>query len=157
MPLPPSDEIQELCRRTLDDPARGAADILRISLAGEPERLFALLSRTLPDTPDPDLALIHLERYCRQSAPPVEMESFQALLALFGFSPYLAESLINDREYLPDLLRARRRGAWSAADYRDEIARWVRVSHAEPWVALRKFKRRCVLRIALRDLQRRQA
>jgi len=159
MPLPASEEVREFCRRTLDDPVRGAADILRIGLAGDTERVLGLLLRLLPDVPDPDLALVHLERYCRQSAPPADIVGFQILLALFGFSPYLAESLINDREYLPQLIRARRQGAWSLEDSRDELARWRRISHpdpSEPWDALRTFKRRALLRIALRDLQRRE-
>lgn len=155
MPLPPSEEIQEFCRRTLDDPSRGVADILRIDLSGDAERIHSLLTRLLPDVPDPDLALVHLERYCRHSAPPEDPESFHVLLDLFGFSPYLADSLINDREYLPVLLRARRQMTWTDAEYRDEIARWRRISHAEPWDALRTFKRRATLRIALRDLQKR--
>src|SRR6185369_15585730 len=114
-------------RRTLDDASRGAADIERILLSADADRGGALLGQILPDAPDPDLALIHLERYCRDGAPPADPETFQILITLFGFSPYLAESLINDRQYLPQLIRARRQGAWGVEEYRGELARWLRI------------------------------
>ena len=145
----------ELCRRTLDDASRGAADIERILLAADAERLETLLAQSLPDAPDPDLALIHLERYSREGALPSDPETFQILITLFGFSPYLAEALINDRPYLPQLVRARRQGASGVEGYRGELARWLRIHPGEEtWDALRTFKRRANMRIAARDLQR---
>src|SRR5678816_4558419 len=157
MPCPSAEEIQEFCRRTLDDPVRCAADMQRIAQAGDPEAILSHLTRLLPDAPDPDLALVHLERYSRARTPPTDAESFQILLTMFGFSPYLAESLIREGDYLPSLLRARRQGAWGIAEYRDDIARWLRIDHADAWDSLRTFKRRATLRIALRDLQRRES
>ncbi|HEY3175710.1 MAG TPA: bifunctional [glutamate--ammonia ligase]-adenylyl-L-tyrosine phosphorylase/[glutamate--ammonia-ligase] adenylyltransferase [Candidatus Polarisedimenticolia bacterium] len=155
MPAPLSEEILELCRRTLDDAARGIADIERIGLSGEGNRLGDFLARLLPEAPDPDLALVHLERYCRHNAPPRDLQSFEILLTLFGFSPYLGEALINDPGHLPHLARARSQGTWGVEEHRNELARWLRIAHTDdPWDALRVFKRRATLRIALRDLQR---
>ncbi len=113
------------------------------------------LVRLLPDVPDPDLAVANLDRYCRDGPPPQEIDALQMVLLLLGFSPYLADSLINDRSFLQELLRARRGGPWGVEDYRDDIARKVRTgTDSDPWTALRHYKRRAILRTALRDLRR---
>ncbi len=150
-----TEPIEEFCGRVLDDPVRGAADILRIGQSGDDAAIRAALVRLLPDMPDPDLALIHMERYCRQGAPPSDIESFHSLLVTFGYSPYLAESLIRDRGFLADLLRARRQGAWGVEEYRNEIAKWLRIRHgSDPWDVLRVAKRRATLCTTLKDLLR---
>src|SRR5262245_26290563 len=156
MPQTPRDELLTVCRRVLDDPVRGEADVSRIAVEAGSQRLLRHLAQFLPDLPDPDLALIHLERYCRDAEPPEDPETLSVLLVLLGFSPYLAESLLNDPGYLPELLRLRRQEPWNVDQYREALARWRRIAHVEdPWDALRTFKRRATLRIALRDLQRR--
>jgi len=155
--MPPSqEEVRAFCRQTLEDPERGYADLERIARGADMERLFPRLASLLPDLPDPDLALIHVERWSRDEAPPADPEAFQSLLVLLGYSPYLAESILTDRTALADLLRPRARAAWDAERYRDELARWLRVhSQEDVWEALRRFKRRINLRIGLLDLQRR--
>ena len=155
--MPPSpDDLRAFCRRALEDPERGLSDLERIARSADMDRLFPLLDSQLPDLPDPDLALIHLERWCREEPPPADLDAFHALLVLSGYSPYLAESILADRGALAELTRARARTGWDAARYRDELARWLRIfSQEDPWEALRRFKRRINLRIGLMDLQRR--
>jgi [glutamine synthetase] adenylyltransferase / [glutamine synthetase]-adenylyl-L-tyrosine phosphorylase len=156
MPTTARDELLAVCRRVLIDPARGEADVTRIAASGASDDLLRRVARVLPDLPDPDLALIHLERYCREAPPPGDPDTLTALMTLLGFSPYLAEAILNDSGYLPELLRAQRQDAWGVAEYRDAVARWRRIMRSEdPWDALRSYKRRVNLRIALRDLQRR--
>ncbi|MFQ5701725.1 MAG: bifunctional [glutamate--ammonia ligase]-adenylyl-L-tyrosine phosphorylase/[glutamate--ammonia-ligase] adenylyltransferase, partial [Acidobacteriota bacterium] len=148
-------EVLRLCRRVLDDPDRGAEDIRRIGARGNPRRLASLLVSLLPDVPDPDLALIHLERYSRDCSVPEDPEELDTLLTLFGFSEYLAESLINDRGQLPRLVRARRQGTWGAEQFGNDLARLRGAFHAwDFWDLLRRFKRRANLRIGLKDLHR---
>jgi len=155
MSRPPVDELLGVCREVLDDPARGAADVERIIASGGDAKLCPPLARLLPDVPDPDLALVHLERHAREARLPADPESLSVLLTVFGFSPYLAESLLTDTGYLSELLRSRRQGIWGVEEYRTALARWLRIAHRDdPWAALRAFKRRTTLRIALRDLQR---
>ncbi|HKY31072.1 MAG TPA: bifunctional [glutamate--ammonia ligase]-adenylyl-L-tyrosine phosphorylase/[glutamate--ammonia-ligase] adenylyltransferase [Candidatus Polarisedimenticolia bacterium] len=150
------EEVSALIRRMLEDPARGEADLTRIAPSSGGDSFFRLLARLLPEIPDPDLALVHLERYCREGPLPADPESLDTLLTLLGFSPYLAESIINDRGFLPELIRHRRAGPWGPDEYRGALARWMRIARPEdPWDALRTFKRRTNLRIGLRDLQRR--
>ena len=140
--MPPSpDDLRAFCRRELEDPERGLADLERIARSADMDRLFPLLASQLPDLPDPDLALIHLERWCREEPPPADPDALHALLVLSGYSPYLAESILADRAALAELTRARARQGWDAARYRDELARWLRIlSQEDPWEALRRFK-----------------
>jgi glutamate-ammonia-ligase adenylyltransferase len=158
MPTTAREELAGVCRRLLHDPARGEAGIARIAASGAPDDLLRQVARLLPDLPDPDLALIHLERWCRDGPLPSGPAALAALMTLLGFSPYLAEGILNDRAWLPELVRAQRQDSWGAAEYRDAAARWGRLARAaDPWDALRSFKRRVNLRVALRDLQRRDA
>src|SRR5512132_2899510 len=110
------EELLAVCRRVLHDPARGEADVTRIAASGASDDLLRGVARLLPDLPDPDLALIHLERYCREALPPGDADTLSALLTLLGFSPYLAEAILNDRGYLPELLRAQRQDAWGVPE-----------------------------------------
>ena len=153
MSSPSLEGIARLLRGILDDPDRGMADLGRMGLLESRHPALGLLMQLLPDAPDPDLALVHLERFSREAPIPREAEALQILVTLFGFSPYLAESLIRDPGLLSDLARVRRQGTWGVEEYRNDIARWRRISHSEdPWDALRTFKRRATLRIALKDL-----
>ncbi|HET6372811.1 MAG TPA: bifunctional [glutamate--ammonia ligase]-adenylyl-L-tyrosine phosphorylase/[glutamate--ammonia-ligase] adenylyltransferase [Candidatus Polarisedimenticolia bacterium] len=155
MSRPALDPLYDFCLKTLEDPERGLADIRRVATGEHARQIEALLVRLLADLPDPDLALMHLERFSRDGSPPSDPESFQTLLWILGFSPYLAESLINDRQYLEDLVRLRRQEAGGLGASRDQTASpAVDGAGGDPWRSLRIHRRRETLRIALKDLQR---
>ncbi len=147
-------DLREFCRRTFDDPERGLADLESIVGSGS-GRARDLLTRLLPETADPDLALGHLVGFARAHSIPDDRETLEALLTVVGFSPYLADAVLNEHDFLADLAGARRRGAWGVREYRDDLAGFLGARRGEdPWRCLRRYKRRVMLRVALADLQR---
>src|SRR5262245_58692774 len=127
-PSSPQEGIARLFRDILDDPDRGMADLARMGLLEPGHPALGLLLQLLPDAPDPDLSLVHLERFSREAPIPRDPEALQVLLTRFGFSPHLAEALIRDPALLADLKRGRRQGNWGVEEYRNDIARWRRIS-----------------------------
>jgi glutamate-ammonia-ligase adenylyltransferase len=166
----PSPAALELLRRHgLAEPERAARELR--ALAGD-RRTRAVLVRLLPAlieavsrVPDPDAALLHLERFVRASGGGAGVlavlhdrgaQSLELLLWGLGGSPFLAGELVRHPEWagwLADrhaLSHARR-----ARELKEEIARAV--ADAGPGGArdvLRRTRRREVVRLALRDLHR---
>lgn len=145
-----------------EDPAR--AERLLDSLArraGTPPEAGALLDRVLARlaaAPDPEMALLNLERWASRLTTPASVFALllehprllDDLLRLFGSSQYLADVLARDAWLYglmvePDTPRA-------PADYRAEVEAALRA--APGWDALRRVKRREYLRIGWRDLAR---
>lgn len=151
------------------DAARADANIQ--SMAGEPrsrELLAAFLKELLDavaETADPDQALTHWDRFLQTAGNRISLFQYLAsaprilhlLCALFGNSPYLAQTLIRD----PLLVY------WLAEEQvlircpsRRELGRVVQSMLANVIAlelkldALRRFKRREMLRIGVRDLLR---
>jgi [glutamine synthetase] adenylyltransferase / [glutamine synthetase]-adenylyl-L-tyrosine phosphorylase len=166
-----SDEVPEgpayrlLTERGFADPARALGNLRRIG--GENRALFARLAVLACDVlarrPDPDMALNNWERYLHAlSDPPAHLRQIlsqpmrlEILLSIFSASQFLADTLVREPSLLeaigrPEVIHARR----SSADVAEELRR---VSGQTPdldaWRdALRRFRRREILRIAARDI-----
>ena len=136
------------------------ADDLSTRLAlGE---LADVLLDTLLDAPDPDAALVGFCRYVATRIPKSSFlgylqddpRSLQILTRLLGTSPFLSEILIRNPEYLHWLQLELDRPPPDLVDYRAELE--TLLAHdldAERRLdALKRLKRREMLRIAGRDL-----
>ena len=151
------------------DCARADANIQ--AMAGEPrsrEVLAGLLYDLLDavaDTADPDQALTHWERFLQTAGNRVQVFQYLSsarrmlhlLCTLFGNSPYLAQTLIRDPllvYWLAEEQVLTRRP--SRPELQEALAAMLRnVTVLELQLdALRRFKRREMLRIGVRDLLR---
>ncbi len=118
------------------------------------------LASLLGHSPDPDAALNLLERYVRAAPPDVLRQiayyptALAYLLAIFGHSSFLAESLLADP---PLALQFARDHKFTKLQSREELmqdyARFA-TTHPHPWLSaqLARFKRRNYLRIVLKDV-----
>jgi len=151
------------------DPKRTDSNIQQ--LAGDP-RSRALLAGFLADlldlvrdTAEPDQALVHWERYAEAAGNRVPLFDYlrgsprmlHLLCTIFGNSPYLAQTLIRDPLLVywlaeDEVLRRRPSRSALASSLRDMLHH---VTATELKLdALRRFKRREMLRIGVRDLLR---
>ncbi|WP_447980161.1 [protein-PII] uridylyltransferase family protein [Candidatus Nitrospira bockiana] len=139
------------------------------SMAGDP-RSRALLAEILPDlleaaaeTADPDLALTHWERFVEAGANRASLFTYlrtarrmlHLLCTLFGNSPYLAQTLIRDPLLVYWLAEERVLTKRPSARELDRGLRTMLANVTAPelkYEALRRFKRREMLRIGVRDL-----
>ena len=136
----------------------GGAAHLRELLTGLAPRLF----EELKTSPDPDLALVHLQSFCQAVGNLPSLFQFllevptalSALVQVAGTSPYLSQSLIRNPEYFYWLLepgrleQPLRRGA-----LQEEAEASIRARHFGSGInALRRLRRREILRIAAQDL-----
>lgn len=154
----------------------GFTDCLRAdaniqAMAGEP-RSREVLAGLLPDlldavadTADPDQALTHWERFLQTAGNRVQLLQYLAsarrmldmLSTLFGNSPYLAQTLIRDPVlvyWLAEEQVLTRRP--SRHDLECALAAMLRNVTAQELKldAVRRFKRREMLRVGVRDLLR---
>ena len=166
-----SDEVPEepahraLAERGFADPARALGNLRRIG--GANRALFARLAIVACDVlarrPDPDMALNNWERYLHALAdPPAHLRQIlsqpmrlEILLSIFSASQFLADTLVREPSLLeaigrPEVIHARR----SSDDVAAELGAISRETPGlEPWRdALRRFRRREILRIAARDI-----
>lgn len=121
------------------------------------EPLFAALQRT----PDPDAALVGFSRYVVERAPKTaflrylseDVNALGLLVEVMGTSPFLGEILIRNPEYFDWLVSQIDRtppGAFALAEEADGLLqRAESTTHRD---ALKRFKRREMLRIASRDI-----
>ncbi len=151
------------------DPKR--ADAALQAIAGEP-RARAILATFLGEildgvarTADPDQALTHWERFLEAGLNRVQLFGYLAgfprlvhlLCATFGNSPAMAQTLIRDPFLVYWLAEE---GVLAGQPSRKELEQEVRAALAAVTAtelkleALRRFKRRAMLRIGLRDIQR---
>lgn len=158
-----------LARYGIRDPKRADANLQ--AMAGEP-RARAILATFLVEilegiarTADPDLALTHWERFLEAGLNRVQLFGYLAgfprlvhlLCSTFGNSPAMAQTLIRDPFLVYWLAEE---GVLARQPTRKMLEQEVRatlaaVSAAELKLeALRRFKRRAMLRIGLRDIQR---
>lgn len=124
--------------------------------------LADLLVSSLAEAPDPDAALVGLCRYVATRVPKSSMirylhddpRALQVLTMLLGASPFLSEVLIRNPEYFHWLQNELDASAPDLVDYREELDRILgHDSHFTRRLdALKRFKRREMLRIAGRDL-----
>ena len=135
----------------------GAAPHLRELLAGLAPRLF----EELKASPDPDLAVVHLHSFCEAVGSLPSLLQFllevppalSALVQIAGTSPYLSQSLIRSPDYFywllqPGLLEEPTR----RATFEEQARPTSGASPSSRINALRRLKRREILRIAAQDL-----
>jgi glutamate-ammonia-ligase adenylyltransferase len=142
-----------------DDPGKAAGNLERLEQQLAPTLLPPLAS-LLAQSPDPDGALNLLERYAHGASPHVLGElarhpaALSYLLAIFGYSGYLAETLMAEPELAVQFARDRNfTKLKSQEDLMQDFARFS-TTQPDPWLAasLAHFKRRNYLRIVLNDV-----
>jgi len=161
------DEAREYLRTFgLADPA--AADEHLQAMADELPAREALgaLAETLLDAlsraPDPDAALVAFSRYLTTRLPRAaflrylvdDPRALGVLIEVMGTSPFLSEILIRNPEYFHWLVSQVERAPPEAADLEEEADLLLERVESESGHAdaLRRFKRREILRIAARDI-----
>jgi glutamate-ammonia-ligase adenylyltransferase len=154
----------------LVDLKRGHGSLLRMASAGLPLDLLGVLvdqlTVHLPVAPDPDMALMNLERFVAASRNPLsagtlferDPTALPPLLQLFSTSQHLSDLLVVDPEGY-DLLRLTEGQPVARQTLVDDLlAEVAALEHEQAVVrALRRFKRRETLRIAYGDLIREQS
>lgn len=127
------------------------------------ERLSPPLAKALPslleESPDPDSAVIFLERFleeCHGAIHQFEHRSFllHYSVVVFGHSRYLAETLIQNPDLLQAFLREKNLDrSFSREEFEEQLAR-LRSRSFDTDISriLSRFKRREYVRIMLRDV-----
>jgi len=149
----------EFAAINFEDHNKAAGNLARLE-EQLPPTLLAPLASLLAPSPDPDGALNLLERYAESTPPEVLGElarhpaALSYLIAIFGYSAYLAETLLAEPQ-LP-LQFARDRNFTKLKSKEDLMQDFARFSttNPDPWLAalLARFKRRNYLRIVLKDV-----
>jgi glutamate-ammonia-ligase adenylyltransferase len=129
-------------------------------------RLAGDLLPSLLESPDPDAAVVALSRYLAARTGRAmfidylrdDPRALHVLTYVLGASPFLAEILIRNPEYFHWLISQFERGAPDRRDLEDEIDTQLHTidDPAEALDTLKRWKRRETLRIATRDLMRRE-
>jgi [glutamine synthetase] adenylyltransferase / [glutamine synthetase]-adenylyl-L-tyrosine phosphorylase len=124
--------------------------------------LLAPLASLLAHSPDPDGALNLLERYVEGASPEVlagmarTPTALTYLIAIFGYSGFLAETLLAEPDLVVQFARDRH---FTKLKSKEEVMQdYARFSTTSPdhWLSaqLSRFKRRNYLRIVLKDVLR---
>ena len=154
-----------LGRLKVRDVDRGLRNFLGIARQGIPPDLLAHLAHQLgerlPTLADPDMALNNLERFFSAARNPLSLaalferdpEALPPLLQIFSTSQFLSDILVTDPEAY-DLLRLTEGEPVARQVLVDELTAEVRAlpHEMEILAALRRFKRREMLRIAYGDI-----
>ncbi|MBS1849679.1 MAG: hypothetical protein JST79_02105 [Acidobacteria bacterium] len=161
----PDPAIPEKARRARHVPsiqfqdAAAAAAALRRILPRLSDSLAAALPELLSESPDPDSALIFLERFLQQCSGSLQMFERNHALAHYallvgGHSRYLSETLIQGPELLPALIKERNLDrSFSHEDFEQSLARFrTRGFESDISLLLARFKKREYIRIMLRDV-----
>jgi glutamate-ammonia-ligase adenylyltransferase len=129
-------------------------------------RLAPDLLPALLDSPDPDAAVVGLSRYVAARTGRSmfldylreDPRALHVLTYVFGASPFLGEILIRNPEYFHWLISQFERSAPDLRDLEDDIEGQLSTidDPAEALDTLKRWKRRETLRIAARDLLRRE-
>lgn len=140
------------------DPAAAERHLQRVA-----SRLSPALAKSLPalleESPDPDSALIFLERFfdeCSEAAGLFEHRNFllHYAVVVFGHSRYLGETLIQNSDLLQSFLREKNLDrSFSREEFEQGLAR-LRSRSFETDISpiLARFRRREYVRIMLRDV-----
>jgi glutamate-ammonia-ligase adenylyltransferase len=141
------------------DPVKAEANLARLEQQLAPTLLSPLAS-LLAESPDPDGALNLLER-CAQEAPADVLgdlarypTALTYLVAIFGYSAFLAETFLVDPGLAVQFARDRNfTQLKSKEDLMQDYARFATTS-PDHWLSaqLARFKRRNYLRIVLKDV-----
>src|SRR5205809_145024 len=141
------------------NPAQAEANVARLERQLGPA-LLATLGSLLAQSPDPDGALSLLERYAqaagREALGEIERlpSALTYLVAIFGYSAFLAETFLTDPALAIQFARDRNfTKLKSKEDLMQDFARFSTTS-PDPWLSARlaRFKQRNHLRIALKDV-----
>jgi len=156
-----------LADRGFSDPARALLNLRRIGGEAERRTLFARLAilacDVLSQRPDPDMALNNWERFLHALPDPhVHLRQMlsqpmrlEILLSIFSTSQFLADALVRDPGLLDYIGRSEIISVpRSSADIAEELKRISgRAPDRAQWQdALRRFRRREILRIGARDI-----
>jgi [glutamine synthetase] adenylyltransferase / [glutamine synthetase]-adenylyl-L-tyrosine phosphorylase len=141
------------------DPSKAESNVERLA-ARLPQELVVPAASLLAHSPDPDGALNLLERYV-QGAPADVLEDLKRyptaltyLVAIFGYSTFLAESFFADPSLPLQFARDRKfTKLKSREELMQDYARFA-TTHPDVWLSaqLARFKRRNYLRIVLKDV-----
>jgi len=151
------------------NPNAAHANFARMATQGVTLDLLAQIGDQLvaaaPGLADPDMAINNLERFIAASRNPMataalferDPEALPNLLQIFSTSQYLSDLLVVDCEAY-DLLRMTEGQPVSREALVDELVGDVRAlkNHTDVSAALRRFKRRELMRIAYGDIVRSQ-
>ncbi len=125
--------------------------------------ILIYLLELLQKSPSCDLSLNHFERFCANVSSPSRLytflkkapRSFEMIIRLFGTSPALSQTLIRNPEYFdwlydPFVLDR----TWGKEDFHNEIDAVLEQTQYSTSAlnTLRRFKRRQMLRIGVRDM-----
>jgi glutamate-ammonia-ligase adenylyltransferase len=146
-------------RIAFQDAERAGHTLARVA-AQLPPGLKEALPNLLAESPDPDSALNLLERLCAEAGGEVLrlMDRHRYLLhyaiAVFGQSPWLGDTLLQNRDLFHALQRDRNlERSHSGDDYQESLARFrSRTVETDVAQLLARFKRREYIRIMLRDV-----
>ncbi|HZQ90974.1 MAG TPA: hypothetical protein VFA60_04210 [Terriglobales bacterium] len=141
------------------DAERARQNLARVAECA-PAGVLGPLPNLLAESPDADSALNGFERLCSTAAPDLlallERHPFLVHYALtvFGFSPYLGDTLLQNPDLFQMLLRDKGFGrSHGVDDFRESLARFrSRSLDADLSLLLARFKRREYVRIMLRDV-----
>ncbi|HZO99673.1 MAG TPA: hypothetical protein VFD30_05225 [Terriglobia bacterium] len=149
----------EFASVAFQDVAKAQRNLERLARQLDPS-LFGPLASLLAQSPDPDGALNLLERYA-ENTPPGLLEEISRvptaltyLVAIFGYSGFLAETFLAEPELAVQFARDRNfTKLKTKEDLMQDFARFS-TTNPEPWLAaqLARFKRRNYLRIGLKDV-----
>ena len=122
--------------------------------------LARALAGLLAGSPDPDSALLLLDRFVTDSSAEtrrlIESQPFLAhyVIAVFGHSRYLGETLVQNPDLLQTFLREKRLDrSFSQEEFSEALARFrSRSFERDVALLLARFKRREYVRIMLRDV-----
>jgi glutamate-ammonia-ligase adenylyltransferase len=151
------------------NPTAAHANLSRMATRGVTLDLLAQigdqLAATAPALADPDMAINNLERFIAASRNPMataalferDPQALPNLLQIFSTSQYLSDLLVVDHEAY-DLLRMTEGQPVSRQDLVEEMVADVRTltNQSDVSAALRRFKRRELMRIAYGDIVRGQ-
>lgn len=141
------------------DPEGAARNLERIA-ARAPRGVLETLPTLLSGSPDPDAALNLFEKLCTEASDETLrlLDRHRALthyaLAVFGYSQFLGETLIQNQDLLQQLAREKKLDrSHSREDFEESLARYrTRSFEADTALALARFKKREYIRIMLRDV-----
>jgi glutamate-ammonia-ligase adenylyltransferase len=149
----------EFAAVTFRDPLRAEANLFRIAQK-LPPGLMAPLASLLGRSPDPDGALNLLERWAEAASGENFRDIAQFptaltyLVAIFGYSAYLAETFLAEPGLALQFARDRNfTKLKSKEDLMQDFARFA-TTNPDPWLSaqLARWKRRHYLRIVLKDV-----
>ncbi len=147
---------QLLVSINFQDPVRARRDIDDLSRHVS-ELVLKQLESLLASSPVPDRALHYLASF-RERQPTAfrcavtQASPLQYLIAVFSYSPFLSEELLQHPDWLDDLVDLER--VFSAGKYARSLSMFLNLQNPETPLALglAMFRRRQVLRILVRDV-----